>query len=122
MVVGFDVDEFRAMYPEYKNVTDAALRTYFKAACLLLNNTNDSPVKDGDERKFLLYLLVCHIATLKQMGNGTVGILTSAAQGSVNASVTPLQNMNWYKLTQCGNIYWNATAKYRLGVRWFCGC
>lgn len=121
MIVEFNTDEFRAAYPDYSDVSDAQLETYFNAACLLLNNTDDSPVKDINERKTLLYLLVCHIATLKKMGNNTVGILTSASEGSVSMSVSPLNNANWYQLTQCGNIYWNATAKYRRGIRWVCG-
>ena len=122
MIVIFDPEEFKKLYPEYANIPDERLELYFKAACLLLNNTDKSPVRDPAERKTLLYLLVCHIAELKSRGNSTVGMLTSAAEGSVNVSVSPLNKMNWYTLTQCGSIYWAATAKYRCGVRWFSSC
>lgn len=121
-VVVFDPVAFIAAYPQFANIPEATLQQYFNAACLLLNNTPSSVVKDLNERAALLNLLVCHIATLKQRGDSSVGILTSAAEGSVNTGMTPLNNMNWYKLTQCGFLYWNATAKYRQGVRWYPGC
>ena len=122
MIVEFNPEEFRQVYPEFADLDDTRLNMYFKAACLLLNNTDDSPVTDLEERKTLLSLLVCHIATLKKMGNSTVGILTSASDGSVSMSVAPLNNANWYQLTECGNIFWHATAKYRRGIRYVRGC
>lgn len=121
-VVVFNAEEFKESYPEFSELSDATLETYFKSACLLLDNTKNSLVKNLDERKTLLYLLVCHIATLKMRGNDSVGILTNATEGSVSAAVAPLNNANWYQLTQCGNIFWNATAKYRRGIRYYCGC
>lgn len=121
-VVQFDPEEFKTLYPEFSNTSDGVLENYFNAACLLLNNTKNSLVTDLNERKTLLYLLVCHIATLKSAGNKTVGILTGATEGKVSTSFTPLNNANWYQLTQCGNLYWNATAKYRRGIRYYEGC
>lgn len=121
-VVVFDPEEFKTVYPEFANVPDAVLTTYFNAACLLLDNTKNSVVRDLVERKTLLFLLVCHIATLKKLGNSTVGMISAATEGKVNVSFATLQNPKWYQLTQCGNIYWAATAKYRIGVRWYEGC
>lgn len=117
--VEFDVNEFKQLYPNFKNLDDTLLENYFNAACLLLDNTDKSPVKDLAERKMLLYMLVCHIATLKQRGDSIVGTITSAAEGKVNVSVTPLTNMNWYTQTVCGSLFWQATAKYRIGVRYY---
>lgn len=123
-IVTFEPTEFKILYPEFANVSDDTLKAYFKAACLLCNNTPQSPVSDLAERKMLLYLLVCHIATLKQRGNAIVGTITSAAEGKVNVSVTPLVNANWYQSTACGALYWQATAKYRRGMRYvkYCPC
>lgn len=117
--VEFDVNEFKQLYPNFQNLDDTLLENYFNAACLLLDNTDKSPVKDLAERKMLLYMLVCHIATLKQRGDSIVGTITSAAEGKVNVSVTPLTNMNWYTQTVCGSLFWQATAKYRIGVRYY---
>lgn len=118
-VVTFDAAEFKNLYPQLGNVSDAVLTNDFNAACLLCDNTPNSPVTDLDERKTLLYLLTCHIATLQKEGaDMLVGTITSAAEGKVNISLTPFKNANWYMTTQCGMMYWQATAKYRVGVRY----
>lgn len=121
-VVVFDVDEFKTLYPQFANVDETILQNYFNAATLLLDNTDKSPVKDLAERKMLLYMLTCHIATLKKRGDSIVGTITAATEGKVNVSVTPLVNANWYTQTVCGSMYWQATAKYRLGVRYVAYC
>lgn len=120
-VVVFDPAAFKLSHPEFADVDDAVLNTYFRMACLLLDNSPKSIVKNLDERQALLELLVCHIATLKKMGNGVVGILAGATEGSVSVSYSTLANPKWYQLTTCGAMYWAATAKYRQGVRWFSG-
>lgn len=121
-VVVFDVDEFKTLYPQFANVDETILQNYFNAATLLLDNTDKSHVKDLAERKMLLYMLTCHIATLKKRGDSIVGTITAATEGKVNVSITPLVNMNWYTQTVCGSLYWQATAKYRVGVRYVAYC
>lgn len=125
-VVVFSADEWLGMYPQFQNVfTPMQLQVFFDAACLLCNNTKNSIVKDLDERKMLLYMLVCHIATLQQRGTGMVGLLTSASEGKVSVGLQALaNNAGWYGQTQCGNMYWMATAKYRVGMRYvpYVGC
>ena len=121
-VVVFDVDEFKTLYPQFANVDETILQNYFNAATLLLNNTDKSHVKDLAERKMLLYMLTCHIATLKGRGDSIVGTITAATEGKVNVSVMPLVNANWYNQTVCGSMYWQATAKYRVGVRYVAYC
>lgn len=123
-VVVFDPQEFKTLYPEFAKTEDATLTLYFNAACLLLDNTEKSMVKDLAERKMLLYMLTCHIATLKANGNTLVGTITSASEGKVSVSLTPFRNANWYMTTQCGAMYWQATAKYRVGIRYhaYCHC
>lgn len=121
-VVVFDVDEFKTLYPQFANVDETILQNYFNAATLLLDNTDKSPVKDLAERKMLIYMLTCHIATLKGRGDSIVGTITAATEGKVNVSVTPLVNTNWYNQTVCGSMYWQATSKYRVGVRYYAYC
>lgn len=116
--VVFDPDEFKILYPQWGSIDDTVLSLYFRVASLLCDNTPRSPVKDLCERKTLLYMLVCHIATLKDRGDSLVGTMTQAAQGSVNMSLQPLTNANWYQSTQCGAMYWAATAKFRVGIRY----
>lgn len=120
MNVVFNVAEFLAIYPQFVGVfTDAQLNQFFNVACLLCDNTENSAVKDLEERKTLLYMLVCHIATLQQRGTATPGLMASATEGKVSVSFSPYtNNPNWYSQTQCGATYWLATAKYRMGVRY----
>lgn len=123
-VVVFDATEFLALYPQFNNVfTPEQLTQFFNVACMLCDNTNNSKVTDLTERKTLLYMLVCHIATLMQRGTGMVGIISSATEGKVSVGLqNVINNPNWYNQTQCGSMYWLATAKYRVGmryVRWF---
>ena len=120
--VVFDPEKFKTLYPEFAETPDATLELFFKAACLLLDNTDKSAVTDLSERETLLYMLTCHIATLKANGNTLVGTITSAAEGKVNVSLTPFNNANWYTTTQCGAMYWQATAKYRVGMRYNAYC
>lgn len=117
--VTLDADEFKALYPDMSDTAEDVIEAYFSAACLLLDNTSRSRVKDLEERKTLLYLLTRHIAELAGRGNGLVGMLTSASQGSVSVSVNALADANWYDQTQWGAIYRRATNKYRKGVFWY---
>ena len=119
-VVVFDASEFLTLYPQFAGVfTDAQLTQFFNVACLLCDNTENSIVTDLAERKTLLYMLVCHIATLQQRGTAMPGLLSSATEGKVSVSVNAYsKNPNWYMQTQCGSTYWQATAKYRVGMRY----
>ena len=120
MVVVFDAEEFLTLYPQFQNVfTPSQLEQFFKVACLLCNNTDNSPIADLEERKTLLYMLACHIATLMQRGTAMPGLITSATEGSVSVGLANYtNNPNWYSQTQCGSMYWLATAKYRVGMRY----
>ena len=119
-VVVFDANEFLALYPQFQNVfTPEQLGVFFNVACLLCDNTPNSKITDLTERKTLLYMLVCHIATLQQRGTALPGLITSATEGKVSVSLqTYAKDPNWYNQTQCGSMYWLATAKYRVGMRY----
>lgn len=119
-VVVFNVEKFRGIYPEFVALTDEQLNGYFDRACLFLDNTPRSIVRDLKERETLLFMLVCHIATLASRGGGATGAVTSASEGSVSASFQPLAvsgNAQWYAQTACGAAYWQAVRKYLYGGR-----
>jgi hypothetical protein len=126
MIVVFDAEEFLTLYPQFQNVfSPSQLEQFFNVACLLCNNTENSPIADLNERKTLLYMLVCHIATLMQRGTAMPGLITSATEGKVSVGLQAYtNNPNWYNQTQCGSMYWLATAKYRVGMRYvpYCQC
>ena len=120
MNVVFDYQEFITLYPQFAGLfTQAQLTQFFNVACMLCDNTENSKVTDLAERKNLLYMLTCHIATLQQRGTATPGLLSSATEGKVSVSFSQYtNNPNWYSQTQCGAMYWLATAKYRVGMRY----
>lgn len=125
-VVAFDPADFKAWYPQFAAMPDGQLEGFFATAQLILDNTDRSIVQDLTERKTLLYMLVCHLATLSQRGDAVTGPVSSASEGSVSTSFAPMNwgNGQWYGQSQCGATYWQATAKYRTGGKYFAfkGC
>lgn len=128
-IVVFDVEEFRQLYPKFTTVSDEELKNFFDiVGCIIYsgNTENSSIPYDPDkgifERKTLMYMLVCHLAELSLRPNGLTGVLSSAAEGSVNASFTsPSMNFSnsWYLQTQCGFTYFQLIQRYILGGRYF---
>lgn len=132
-VVVFDPQEFREAYPRFVDpktgqplLTDAQLRQAFDVACLLLDNTDSSPVPYDPVhgvmiRKTLLYLLVCHLATLSLWPMGQAGPVASATEGTVSISFSVPQNTGkaFYAQTPCGQTFWQAIQPYAVGGRYY---
>lgn len=120
-IVVFDVDRFKARYPEFATIQEATLDEYFIEATIYLNNTEASPVTDVSVRTVLLNMLVAHIAQLYSGANGQgassmVGQITGATEGSVSVSVANVAATGtsaWFQQTKYGAAYWQATAPYR---------
>lgn len=125
-IVVFDSTEFLEIYPRFSGVlSNAQLQNAFDVACLVLDNTDGSvvpydPTNNINNRKTLLYMLTCHIATMALWGPGQAGPSSGASEGSVSVSfaVPDVTNASWFKLTPCGQAYWQATRKYVVGGRY----
>lgn len=126
--VVFDPEAFKAAYPAFANVPDAALQQYFKIATRYLSNKDCSIVQDLEERETLLWMLVAHIGQLYGAlnpggaadGASAVGRTSSATEGSVSVSfdMGPVsRNSAWFLQTQYGAAFWEATA-YLRGFRY----
>lgn len=125
-VVVFSADDFRAGFPKFTTdlITDAELQNAFDVACLIVDNTPNSPIPyDPDNnvviRKTLLYLLVCHLATMSLWPLGQAGPLASASEGSVSSSFSlPSGGLSgaWFKQTPCGQTFWQVSAPFRMGL------
>lgn len=119
-IVAFDVAMFRARYPEFPNVSDLLLTSFFDEAGLYLSNTDASIVQNVTRRRLLLNMLTAHIASLSGAASGgggatPVGRTSSATEGSVSASsefVMPGTHA-WFTQTQYGVAYWQATISLR---------
>lgn len=126
-VVVFDPAEWLAVHPQFNGkFTDAQLNHFFELACLLLDNTDSSPVPYDPARgimtrKILLGMLVCHLASLALRPVEQAGALTSATEGSVSTGFQLPQSPNgqWYQQTACGQAYWQAIKKYTIGGRYY---
>ncbi len=125
-IVTFDSTEFTAKYPRFAGTLTAdQLQQAFDVACLLVDNSDVSiikydPVTGVNDRKTILYLLTCHIATMALWGDGQAGPIAGASEGSVSVSfsVPDATNASWFKQTPCGSMYWQATRKYVVGGRY----
>lgn len=126
-IVTFDSGEFLSIYPRFSGVlTPAQLQNAFDVACLVLDNTESSvvpydPTNGINDRKTLLYALTCHIASMALWGNGQAGPASGATEGSVSVSfaVPDVTNASWFKMTSCGQLFWQATRKYVVGGRYY---
>ena len=118
----FDVEKFRAVYPQFASLSDAQLEFMWENALIISGVEGDTRVPEG-QKENLLFMLVCHLATLAT--RGTAGAMTSAKQGEVQvtyASMPPRSDAaDWFNLTPCGSAYWQAIKRYRLGGLWFKG-
>lgn len=122
-VVTLNIANFRAMYPEFSNVTDPILPFLFDQATDYLNNTDFSLVDDAVKRERLLYMLMAHIAYVRygdnkgNGGSGMVGRISSASEGSVSVSseLGPIEfRYAWYTQSPYGMAFWQATKVYRM--------
>lgn len=117
----FDVEKFRAVYPQFASLSDAQLEFMWQNALIISGIEGDTRVPEG-QKENLLFMLVCHLATLAV--RGTTGAMTGATQGSVSvtyATPTYTGDAAWYNLTPCGAAYWQIIKKCRLGGLWFPG-
>lgn len=117
----FDIEKFRTIYPQFAEIPDASLEFMWQNALIVSGIADDSRIPD-DQKENLLFMLLCHLATLA--GRGSVGAMTSAKQGEVQvsyASPTATGDAAWYNTTPCGAAYWQIIKKYRLGGQWFPG-
>lgn len=114
--VVFDAEEFNATYPEL-NADYNQARWAFDMACLMVNNTPNSVICCACERKQLLYLLAAHILFLKNRGQGNVGKLNNASEGSVSVGYGGLGKLgeSYFGQSQYGLLFWQAVSPYLSG-------
>lgn len=120
-IVVFDLNGFRARYPEFATVSDGLLQDYFDEATIYLNNTENSLVQDVTKRALLLRMLTAHIAALNAGVNGEaasplVGRINSATEGSVSVTTdmgAVSGSAAWFMQTKYGASYWQATVNLR---------
>ena len=128
MIVVFNATEFRTFYPKFTEelISDEQLDNLFQLACTFIDNTDKSrfpydPDRNIYTRKQMLYLLVCHLATMELWGAGQSGPLTSATQGSVSVGFQSMDmwDQPGFSQTPCGRTLLQMLMPYALGGRIF---
>jgi hypothetical protein len=121
-VVEFDPAEIRERRPELAGLTDGRLEGLFDEACLMVGNGDDSSVPYDPpkvrDRKTILMLVVCHLATMDGWAaEGRAGPVTAAAEGSVSVSfAAPASgSAEWWGKTPCGQSAWEYLKRRILG-------
>lgn len=118
----FDITKFRTVYPQFAETpSDASLEFMWQNALIISGIEQDSRIPEA-EKENLLFMLVCHLATVAS--RGSAGPMTSAKEGEVQVSFaapTATGDAAWYNTTPCGAAYWQIIKKYRLGGQWFPG-
>lgn len=119
-VVELNIAEWRGIYPQYPDVSDAQLQGLWAVACDLIGNAPTSRIPYDPpaiiKRKTILYAALCHLAYLSTRGD-LVGNVASAAEGTVNAGLAYMQrgNSRWWDQSQCGATVWMLLTPYRSG-------
>lgn len=121
-VVEFDPAAFQAAFPAFQTTPAALLENNFSLAELYLNNSPCSVVQDLTARAAMLNLITAHITFLlnrASSGDGSnaaaVGQIQSAGEGTVNASLAPVQAKNaaFWAQSQYGFMFWQMALPYR---------
>ena len=118
----FDIEKFRTIYPQFAEIPDATLEFMWTNALMISGIEDDTRIPEA-QKENLLFMLVCHLATLAQ--RGTAGAMSSATEGSVSVSYSSPQygkESDWYMTTPCGAAYWQIIKGHRYGGMWFDGC
>lgn len=130
-LVELDIAKFRAMRPEFTTevISDETIQVLWELACDIVGNREGkelypyNPDKDETTRAYLIYLVLCHLATLHLWPAGQSGRVASASEGSVSTSFETLKANSftgqYWTQTQCGATYWMLTAPYRRGGRFY---
>lgn len=126
-IVIFDKDDWIDAYPQFKGqVTEGQLKQAFDIACMILDNTDNSPIpydpeKGIETRKIMLWLLLCHLVALALRPVNQGGTLTSATEGSVSTgfSLPTSVNGQYFMQTPCGQTFWELLRKFSIGGRYY---
>lgn len=134
-VVVFNFPEWQIRFPNFSETVDSTTAgLLFEEACIYLDNSPCSLIRNLTKRTLILNLLVAHLAQLNFGQNGApatpfVGRVDHAGEGTVSVSTSmgsieggpSASSAAWYQQTQFGSQAWQMMSTPRLGGRFFPG-
>ncbi len=119
--INFNIKEFRKIYPEFSDIEKLKLQYFQNLAFLILKTSKIPNNFNNNQRENLLWLLICHLASLDKRGNTLVGSLSSASEGSVSSSFSLPQKMDnsWFNQSQYGATFKQIIQSYPQ-ARYYC--
>ena len=126
VIVSFDIAQWRLLFPEFSNVTDAQLNgPVWTMAQQYCRNDGGGPVCDPAMQTELLNLMVAHIAQMlygstTSPATGLAGAISSATEGSVSVSVSVVVNTSnqFFMTTKYGQLFWQLSLPFRSARYW----
>lgn len=119
----FDIAKFREVHNhngQLNSITDATIQFWIDSGVMLLGlDKTTCLIKDENEKKLALQLLICHMCSI--VSRQMVGTVTNASEGSVSVGtqIPPNLSRSWLCTTPCGLILWQLFSKYQKGIRWY---
>lgn len=108
----FDKTAFIAAFPEFSAVSDAQFSLYVIMAKAYFDASKYSGL-DIDTANSLYQFILAHLLSLAaRTGNGGIGAVNQASEGSVNLGFTSLVNMNWWQQTTYGSMFWQLARRW----------
>lgn len=106
--------DFIQIYPELSKVTEAQFNFYLQLAESYIDIDYYFSSLTTARKKAIAMLVVAHLLSLAffRQGNGGAGAVTNASEGSVSVGFGGIQNMNWWKQTTYGAMFWQIIRKY----------
>lgn len=108
----FDKIAFIETFPEFATVSDAQSSLYVILAKSYFDASQYSAL-DSATANTLYQLILAHLLSLaSRSGNGGIGAISQAGEGSVNLGFTSLNNMNWWQQTTYGSMFWQLVRRW----------
>lgn len=123
-IADLNIEEWRARYPEYSNLSDVQIEDLLVDATDYLENTAQCIIQNLDKRKRLLYLLAAHLAYINYPdaqgngGSGFVGRVERATEGTVTVD-SGIKNApfgaEFFLQSKYGFEFWQRIRVYVMG-------
>lgn len=106
-------DTFKGIFTEFSSITQAQFDYWCGMGKQYVDIDYYFSNQPAAEQTRIAQLVVAHLLSLAQRGgNGGVGAVNSASEGSVSVGFQGINNANWWQQTPYGYALWNILKKF----------